>query len=77
MRQEGDEPDEQGGAEMPRLTPLWSTAAIHGRQALGQVSVRREAPTAHSPPMPSAATKRKSISCHHVWANAHRPVHTA
>ena len=43
----------------PRLTPVCSTAAIHGRQRRGQVSDSSDAPTAHSPPMPSAARKRK------------------
>ena len=51
----------------PQLTPLCSTAAIHGRQLRGQVSDRSEAPTAHSPPMPSAARKRKISRCHHSW----------
>jgi hypothetical protein len=31
------------------LTPVWRTAAIHGRQAFGHVSESEDAPTAHSP----------------------------
>jgi hypothetical protein len=62
---------------MPRLTPVWSIAAIHGRHAFGHVSESSEAPTAHSPPIPSAAMKRNSISCHHVCAKAHSPVQIA
>ena len=45
-------------SKMPMLTPLWSTAAIQGRQRRGQVSDSNEAPTAHSPPMPTAARNR-------------------
>ena len=62
---------------MPMLTPLWSPAAIQGRQRLGQVSASNEAPTAHSPPMPSAARNRTTSSCHHVWAKKARPVNEA
>ena len=46
-------------ARMPTLTPVWSTAAIQGRHWRGQVSDSSDAPTAHSPPMPSAARNRK------------------
>ena len=55
-------------SKMPMLTPLWSTAAIQGRQRRGQVSDSNEAPTAHSPPMPTAARNRTTSSCHHVCA---------
>ena len=70
-------PTISAAARMPRLTPVWSTAASHGRHAFGQVSVSSDAPTAHSPPMPSAATNRNSISCHQVWESAQSPVHSA
>ena len=59
------------------LTPLWSTAAIQGRQRRGQVSESSEAPTAHSPPMPSAARNRTINNCHHVCAKKARPVKSA
>ena len=59
------------------FTPVWSTAAIHGRQAFGHVSASSDAPTAHSPPMPSAATKRKIMSCHQVCDSEHKPVQIA
>ena len=36
-----------------------------------------DAPTAHSPPMPSAARKRKIIRCHHVCAKNESPVNAA
>ena len=62
---------------MPRLTPVCSIAAIQGRHAFGHVSDSSDAPTAHSPPMPSAAMNRKSSSCHHVCAKAHSPVKSA
>ena len=39
---------------------------------IGQVK-----PTAHSPPIPSAARKRKISSCHHAWATNERPVNNA
>ena len=59
---------------MPRLTPVWSTAAIQGRQRRGQVSESSEAPTAHSPPIPRAARNRKISRCHQVCAKNDRPV---
>jgi hypothetical protein len=51
---------------MPKFTAHCSTAAIQGRHFFGQVSESSEAPTAHSPPIPSAARNRKIISCHQV-----------
>ena len=62
---------------VPRLTALCSTAASQGRQRPGQVSEISADPTAHSPPMPSAARNRKSINCHQVWAKNDRPVNEA
>ncbi len=59
------------------FTPVCSTAAIHGRQRVGQVSDSSDAPTAHSPPMPSAARNRKIIKCHQAWAKNDRPVKVA
>ena len=59
------------------FTPAWSTAEIHGRHRRGHVSEIRDEPTAHSPPIPSAATKRKIRSCHHAWATNDRPVKAA
>ena len=59
------------------LTPLWSTAAIQGRQRRGHVSDSNEAPTAHSPPMPRAARNRTMSSCHHVCTKKARPVKSA
>ena len=64
-------------SRIPRLTPVCSIAAIHGRHAFGQVSESSDAPTAHSPPIPSAAMKRNSISCHQFCAKAHSPVQIA
>src|SRR5689334_6074991 len=61
----------------PRFTPVCKTAAIHGRHLFGHVSESSDDPTAHSPPIPSAATKRKIINCHHVCAKNDRPVNTA
>ena len=61
---------------MPTLTAVCSTAASHGRQRLGQVSESSAAPTAHSPPMPSAARKRKINRCHQAWAKYDSPVNT-
>ena len=58
---------------MPQLTAVCSTAAIHGRQRLGQVSESSAAPTAHSPPMPSAARNRKMSNCHQVCAKNDKP----
>ena len=59
------------------LTPVCSTAAIQGRQRLGHVSDSSDAPTAHSPPMPSAARNRKMSRCHHVCAKDENPVKNA
>ena len=59
------------------FTPVCSTAAIHGRQRRGQVSESSDEPTAHSPPMPSAARKRKIISCHQACAKNDSPVKRA
>ena len=59
---------------MPTLTAVCSTAAIQGRQLRGQVSESSAAPTAHSPPMPSAARKRKISNCHQVCAKYDSPV---
>ena len=59
------------------MTPVCRIAAIQGRQCLGHVSDSSDAPTAHSPPMPSAATNRKMSRCHHVCANAENPVKNA
>ena len=64
-------------ARMPKLTAHCSTAAIQGRHFFGQVSESSDAPTAHSPPMPRAARKRKIISCHHVCAKKDNPVKSA
>src|SRR6185503_9229203 len=61
----------------PTFTPLCRVAAIHGRQRRGQVSESREAPTAHSPPIPSAERNLKIINCHHVCAAEERPVNAA
>ena len=38
--------------------------AINGRFASGQLSMTSATPSAHSPPMPSAATKRNNPRCH-------------
>ena len=62
---------------IPRLTPLWSVAAIQGRHRPGHVSDRSEAPTAHSPPIPRAARNRKISRCHQVWAIEESPVNRA
>ena len=62
---------------MPTLTPVWSTAAIQGRQRRGQVSESNDAPTAHSPPMPSAARNRKISRCHQACAKKDSPVKAA
>jgi hypothetical protein len=59
------------------FTPACSTAAIQGRHLRGHVSLSSDEPTAHSPPMPSAATKRKISSCHQAWATKLRPVNIA
>lgn len=48
---------------MPRFTAVCSTAASHFRQPLGHVLESSVEPTAHSPPMPSAAGKRKIRRC--------------
>ena len=61
----------------PKFTPLCSTAAIQGRHFAGQVSESMDAPTAHSPPMPNAARKRKIIKCHQVVAKQESPVNNA
>ena len=61
----------------PRFTAVWSTAATHGRQRRGHVSESSDDPTAHSPPIPSAARNRNASNCHHVWAMNDRPVNTA
>ena len=65
-RQVGHQIDGDGGEQDADVDAVWSTAAIHGRQRLGQVSASSDEPTAHSPPMPSAARKRKMRRCHHV-----------
>ena len=62
---------------MPQFTAVCSVAAIHGRHDFGQVSESSEAPTAHSPPIPSAARKRKAIRCHHSVAKNESPVKQA
>ena len=59
------------------FTPACSTAEIHGRHFRGHVSESSDEPTAHSPPMPRAATKRKIRSCHQAWATNDRPVKAA
>ena len=64
-------------AKIPKLTAHCRTAAIQGRHFLGQVSESNEAPMAHSPPMPSAARKRKIINCHQFWAKKAKPVNSA
>ena len=61
----------------PMFTPLCSTAASQGRHVLGQVSEMSDAPTAHSPPMPSAARKRKISRCHHSVEKYDSPVKQA
>src|SRR5690348_8372447 len=48
----------------PMFTPVCKIAANHGRSRAGQVSDNNDDPTAHSPPIPSAATNRKIINCH-------------
>ncbi len=58
----------------PTFTADWSVAAIHGRHDRGQVSANSDAPTAHSPPMPSAARKRKTISICQFCEKALSPV---
>ncbi len=58
----------------PMLTALCRTAAIHGRHRRGHVSESSAAPTAHSPPIPSAARKRQIRRCHQVWAKNDNPV---
>ena len=60
----------------PTLTPVCRTAAIQGRQRRGQVSDSSEAPTAHSPPMPSADRKRKISRCHQLVARHDSPVNS-
>ncbi len=64
-------------AMTPTLTPVWSTAAIHGLHCRGHVSLNKVAPIAHSPPIPSAATKRKIKRCHHREAKNDAPVNKA
>src|SRR5947207_3984842 len=61
----------------PIFTPLCKTAAIHGRHVRGHVSDNNDAPTAHSPPIPKAATKRKISKCHQVCAQNDSPVNAA
>ena len=62
---------------MPKFTAHCSTAAIQGRHFFGHVSESSEAPIAHSPPIPSAARKRKIINCHQFSAKNDRPVKSA
>src|ERR1051325_869577 len=61
----------------PMFTPLCSTAAIHSRHDLGQVSESNDAPTAHSPPMPRAERNLNKKSCHQVCAKNESPVNKA
>ena len=70
-----------GPRTMAMMTPIFTAvckvAATHGRHCLGHVSDSSDAPTAHSPPMPSAARNRKMNNCHQVWAKNDRPVKAA
>src|SRR5205085_1911114 len=50
---------------------------IHGRHFFGHVSASSEAPTAHSPPIPSAERNRQISNCHHVCAPDESPVNAA
>src|SRR4051794_15125354 len=68
---------ESTASSTPMFTPLWRIAAIQARHDLGQVSESKEAPTAHSPPMPRAERNRKTRSCHQVCAKNDRPVNSA
>src|SRR5438105_2267341 len=68
---------ESTAKRMPIFTPLCKTAAIHARHDFGQVSARSDAPTAHSPPIPSAERNRNKKSCHHVCAKKDNPVKSA
>src|SRR5882724_12994310 len=64
-------------SKTPIFTPVCRTAAIHGPHRRGQVSASKEEPTAHSPPIPKAARKRKIIKCHQVCAKDESPVNKA
>lgn len=60
----------------PTLAAAPMMPASIGRCFSGQTSITRATPRAHSPPMPSAATKRSAARCQGSAAKYTRPVKT-
>ena len=58
----------------PTFAAAPMTAASIGRLFSGQISMTSATPSAHSPPIPSAATKRDPARCHGSAAKYPSPV---